>query len=145
MVSTKGKELGRNMQVTFKQPRNLRKIVTGCQKTSSEGGSNIPTTPLTEAGCFKCNHCKVSCPKIVETTRFSSTNTGRSYRIKNRLDCDSPYVIYLITCRSCKGQYVGKSVTPFKNRHSNHMQEIKHGRGVLASIMAPPEDAPKKT
>ena len=138
LVSTKGKELGRNMQVTYKQPRNLRKIVTGCRKISSEGGPNIPTTPFTEVGCFKCNHCKVSCPKIVETTKFSSTNTGRSYRIKQKIDCDSSYVIYLITCSGCKGQYVGKSVTSFKNRHSNHMQEIKHGRGGLGQHYGPP-------
>ena len=43
--------------------------------------------------------------------------------------CDSPFVVYLGTCSTCsKGQYVGKSVTPFKTRHSNHKQEIKHGR-----------------
>ena len=39
--------------------------------------------------------------------------------------CDSPFVIYLATCNRCHGQYVGKSVTPFKQRHSNHKQEIK--------------------
>ena len=37
----------------------------------------------------------------------------------------------------CKGQYVGKSVTPFKTRHSNHKQEIKHGRGGLGQHYGP--------
>ena len=31
----------------------------------------------------------------------------------------------------CKGQYVGKSTTPFKKRHSNHKQEIKKKYGGL--------------
>ena len=137
LVSPKGRELGRNIQIAFKQPKNLRKIVTGYKPKGGEGGQNIQSTPLSEAGCFKCNHCKVACPKIVETRRFTSTNTGRSYRIKQKLDCDFPFVIYLVTCRGCKGQYVGKSETPFKKRHSNHMQEIKHGRGGLGHHYGP--------
>ena len=38
-------------------------------------------------------------------------------------------MIYLATCQNCRGQYVGKSETPFKQRHSNHKQEIKRGVG----------------
>ena len=47
------------------------------------------------------------------------------------MTCDSSFVVYLATCLRCKGQYVGKSVTPFKKRHSNHKQEIKGKRGGL--------------
>ena len=73
----------------------------------------------------------MSCPVIQETNQFRSTNTKRTYHIKEKLDCDSPFVIYLVTCRRCRGQYVGKSVTPFKKRHSNHKQEIKNKKGGL--------------
>ena len=137
LLSVKGKELGKNIQIAYKQPRNLRKIAAGCKKARVEGGPNIETTPLNEAGCFRCNHCKVSCSKLHETNRFTSTNTGRTYKIKQKMNCDSPYVIYLVTCKGCKGQYVGKSVTPFKKRHSNHMQEIKHGKGGLGQHYGP--------
>ena len=137
LVSVKGKELGRNIQIAYKQPRNLRKIVTGCKNRGSEGGQNIENTPLGEAGCFKCNHCKVSCPVLIETSRFRSTNTGKTYRIRQKMTCDTPFVIYLATCKKCKGQYVGKSETPFKKRHSNHRQEIKHGKGGLGQHYGP--------
>ena len=40
-------------------------------------------------------------------------------------------MIYLSTCKRCKGQYVGKSTTPLKRRHSNHRQEIKKDIGGL--------------
>ena len=40
-------------------------------------------------------------------------------------------MIYLATCKKCKGQYVGKSQTPFKMRHSNHKQEVKKQVGGL--------------
>ena len=48
-----------------------------------------------------------------------------------RVDCTSAWVIYLCTCKKCGGQYVGKSKTPFKIRHSNHKQEIKNKIGGL--------------
>jgi hypothetical protein len=37
------------------------------------------------------------------------------------------------TCQKCQGQYVGKSETPFKRRHSNHKQEIKRKYGGLGN------------
>ena len=53
------------------------------------------------------------------------------------MTCESSYVLYLATCKRCKGQYVGKSQTAFKLRHSNHKQEIKHGRGGLGQHYGP--------
>ena len=47
------------------------------------------------------------------------------------MDCTSSYVIYLGTCKKCGGQYVGKSQTALKVRHSNHKQEIKKQTGGL--------------
>ena len=84
-----------------------------------------------DPGCRKCGKCRVSCPVIVEGSKFTSTNTQRTYKIRKNLNCDSSYVIYLATCKNCKGQYVGKSTTPFKKRHSNHKQEIKKKYGGL--------------
>ena len=82
-------------------------------------------------GCFKCNHCRVSCPVIKETNTFTSRNTMKRYQIKQHMTCDSSFVLYLVTCTRCRGQYVGKSVTPFKKRHSNHKQEVKKKVGGL--------------
>ena len=98
-------------------------MVAGVDKRSpltSDGGE----------GCYKCKGCHC-CPIIRETTTFSSTNTQKKYKIKKHLTCDSSYVVYLVTCTRCKGQYVGKSVTPFKRRHSNHKQEIRKKLGGL--------------
>ena len=108
-------------------------MVSGYQ--SSERGEGAQNTP--PAGCFKCNKFRVSCPILVETDTFRSTNTQKTYKIKQRMTCDSSYLIYLATCKKCKGQYVGKSQTSFKIRHSNHKQEIKHGRGGLGQHYGP--------
>ena len=82
-------------------------------------------------GCSKCNRCRVSCPILKEGVKFQSTNTRKTYNIKQKMTCDTPFLIYLATCKKCGGQYVGKSTTPFKKRHSNHKREIKTKIGGL--------------
>ena len=116
--------IGENLQISYRQSRNLQQIVCGTEKLAQ-------IDPPQNSGCFKCSKCKVSCPVLHESKRFVSTNTGKSYPIRQFLDCNSDLVIYLVTCKKCKGQYVGKSKTPFKLRHSNHKQEIKRAYGGL--------------
>ena len=122
----KARDIGTRIQIASKQPKNLQQLVGGFRKGS--GGSEIPPG----AGCFKCRKkCKVACPVLEEGKSFKSFNTGKTYNIKQRVDCDSSWVIYLCSCKKCGGQYVGKSKTPFKLRHSNHKQEVKKKIGGL--------------
>ena len=120
------KEIGSRIQIGNKQPRNLQSLVGGYKK-----GPSRPKTPHPDAGCWKCTKCKVACPILKEGNKFKSTNTGKEYTIKEKLDCNSDWLIYLVTCKLCQGQYVGKSKTKFKLRHSNHKQEIKKKIGGL--------------
>jgi hypothetical protein len=126
LTSPQAKEVGTRLQIVTKQPKNMKQLVSGV--CSGRGAENIQQE---EPGCHKCNHCRVSCLKIRETQTFSSINTHKTYHIQQHLTCDSPYVLYLVTCTRCGGQYVGKSVTPFKKRHSNHKQEVKKKIGGL--------------
>ena len=118
----KAKLLGNKLQICYSQPKNIKRIIT--QKRRPEPTEQSP-------GCFKCGRCRVSCPILREGGTFTSTNTEKTYKIKQKLDCTSSFVIYLATCKKCKGQYVGKSQTPFKMRHSNHKQEVKKQVGGL--------------
>ena len=122
LKNEKAKEIGNNIQICFSQPKNLKRLIT--QRKPSRPVVNNP-------GCRKCGRCKVGCSVLKEGNTFTSTNTGRKYRIRQSLDCNSSFVIYLSTCCKCGGQYVGKSQTPFKTRHSNHRQEIKKQVGGL--------------
>ena len=125
MKNEKSKEIGKRIQIATKQPKNLQRLTR--PNKGGSGGANIPP----EAGCSKCNHCRVSCPVMQETKTFKSTNTKKTYKIQQKLNCDSDWVLYLCTCKRCGGQYVGKSKTPFKKRHSNHKQEIRKKIGGL--------------
>ena len=106
----KAKDIGNRVQIASRQPKNLQKLVGGFREGS--GGLNkIPP----DAGCYRCSKkCKVSCPVLEERKDFTSFNTYKTYRQK--LDCDSAWLIYLCSCKKCGGQYVGKSKTPFKKK-----------------------------
>ena len=118
----KAKDVGDRIQLTSRQPKNLQRLVGG-ERRGSEKNTNPPS-----AGCKRCKGCH-TCPKMKETKNFRSTNSKKIYKIKQAVNCDSDYVIYLVTCGRCQGQYVGKSKTPFKCRHSNHKCEIKRRYG----------------
>ena len=66
-------------------------------------------------GSFKCNkpRCFV-CVNVTETSTFSSTVTGKSYRINHKFDCDENCLIYLLTCKHSGIQYVGQAVADFR-------------------------------
>ena len=108
-------------------------MVAGCKpKQGGEGGPNTPQ----QKGSSKCNNCH-ACPVVENAKKFQSTNTQRICPIRQKIDCDSSYLIYLATCKKCKGQYVGKSQTKFKTHHSNHKQKVKHGKGGLGHHYGP--------
>ena len=98
------REMGGSIQVGWRQPRNLRNTVCGLKK-----GESKKAQANENPGCFKCGKCKVSCQIMNEGLYFYSTNARKQYRIKQQLDCNSSFVIYLATCKKCGGQYVGKS------------------------------------
>jgi hypothetical protein len=99
----RAKEIGENLQICYRQPKNLKSIVTNQQK---------PHSTVDNPGCSKCGKCRVSCPVMEEGGKFKSTNTGKVYPIRKKLNCDSSFVIYLATCKSCRGQYVGEKYNP---------------------------------
>ena len=122
----RAKDVGKRIQICNKQPKNLQRLLGG----AGEGSGRNKITPL-DPGCTKCVKKCHACPIINETKVFTSTNTKKTYKIRESVDCDSEWVIYLSTCRKCKWQYVGKSKTPFKRRHSNHKVEIRKQVGGL--------------
>ena len=91
---------------------------------------NIQWNCDNDPGCFKCNNCH-ACNVVKVSHTFKSTNTKKVYTIRQHITCESKYVIYLSTCKSCHGQYIGKSIQEFKRRHSGHKQEIKNSYGGL--------------
>ena len=77
-------------------------------------------------GCGPCNKPRCSwCSRINKTSTFTGTQNCQVYHIFHTMDCQSTWVIYVIECRICKLQYVGKSETGFNLRLNNHRNHIK--------------------
>ena len=90
LKNEKAKKIGDKIQICHSQPKNLKCLLTQkVQKKHTEG----------DRGCFRCAGCRVSCPILKEGASFTSTNTGRTYPIKQRLDCNSDWLIYLHSAR----------------------------------------------
>ena len=55
---------------------------------------------------------------------------GICININFSFDCNSPGVIYLLTCKRCSKIYAGSSVTSFQKRFNNHKSSLKRfGKG----------------
>ena len=80
----KAREIGDRIQISTRQPKNLQRIVGGFKGQTGGGQDTSP-----DAGCYKCSRCKVSCPVMRESKVFQSTSTGKQYRIRQRVDCNT--------------------------------------------------------
>ena len=95
----------------FRTSRNLRSYFVR---------AGVP--PLVrEKGCKKCNKLRcLSCQNIHETDTFRCTADGKQYKVNHHLNCDSKCVVYLLTCKVCKKQYVGQTTDKFRFRWNNY-------------------------
>ena len=66
------------------------------------------------------------CSTIKESDCFTSIKRASVHKIKYDLSCTSMAVIYLITCKKCKVQYVGQTRQKCGNRMNNHKFDIAH-------------------
>ena len=98
---------------SYRRPKNIKEILARPKKTHYSNN-----TPV---GCFKCkNKCDLCKHYLVENKIFHSACTGRFYSIRQDVHCRSKNVIYLVTCKTCKIQYVGSTSNEFKVRFRNH-------------------------
>ncbi|OCT90319.1 hypothetical protein XELAEV_18018931mg [Xenopus laevis] len=74
---------------------------------------------ILSCGCMLC---------ICDSKKFKSTVTGREFEIKGYINCNTTFVIYLITCSKCQKQYVGCTTRKLKERAREHLSQIKNSR-----------------
>ena len=67
---------------------------------------------------------------MIHTYTFQSVQTKETFDIYHDVNCKSKYVIYLLECKLCKVQYVGKSETAFNIRLNNHRKDIKNPNAI---------------
>ena len=107
-----------SFQVVNRRGKNLRELILRADPYS--------TRPI-EANCEyrKCGKCD-SCKKIVVgSPNVKSFATGKHFKIRKNMNCNTPNVIYVAECKKCKEQGVGSTVN-WKARLSNYKTHIKN-------------------
>ena len=76
-----------------------------------------------------------NCQVMMEAKQFKFKVTGESYKIRQRIDCSSKDVIYLVECRKCGKHGVG-STDEFKLGISNYISHILKKRPTCKTFHA---------
>ena len=111
--------------IAYRRSKSLRDILVSTKVT----GRTPEGHTTTMGSCCPCNKPKCSwCVLINKTSTFTGTRRdGKVFDIFHTVNCQSTFVIYIIECRICRLQYVGKSETAFNLRLNNHRNHIKKG------------------
>ncbi len=105
--------------VAYKQPPNLKNIL--CRARLPKGRNTKRIVPGLKR-CFKpCD----SCPYVITSKEFYSTQTNEKFQITGSFNCNTEGVIYLITCTKCNVQYVGQTGRRFVDRVKEHLYYIR--------------------
>ena len=94
--------------------------------TSTPGNPNRLGTNPSKRGFPFCNETKCRyCPKLNRSGHIISKTTGLEHRCMEKISCRSSNVIYCITCKRCKMQYVGQTYKRVKDRFVAHFYNIE--------------------
>ena len=83
-------------------------------------GHALVTNPQTEhTPCLNPNRCRY-CPKLDHSGHISCPSTKIRYRTWKCTNCNSSNLIYCITCKTCRIQYVGQTKRALKCHMVEH-------------------------
>ena len=108
--------------LAYKRGKNLKDFLVKSRHTST----SLPAVPVS-ARSKRCSRPRCThCPRIVETNEFASSSNMSRFKLRFDTDCTSSKVIYLITCKKCKLQYVGQTRQKVSQRMNSHKFDIKN-------------------
>ena len=101
-----------------RQPKNLRKILTTSRFDSADV---VPK--VSKCGDSRC----LTCTNIIEGSAIDITPSDK-FVVRQNMNCDSKYVIYVIICSGCNEKYIGKTDQKLKRRMNLHRSQINQPR-----------------
>ena len=104
--------------VAFRKPKSLKDILVRAV---------VKSQPMEANFCQGCNgrsDCQV-CRIMVNNDKFSNKDKSRTFNLrKGTFNCNSKIVVYLLTCKTCEKQYVGSTITTFRERYNNYKSKF---------------------
>ena len=119
--------------VSYKIEKNILSTITK-NKLKSDIYMNTPIPPTIQPritgdenlGCFKCGSCTLCKNFMIETKIVFSAKTNQTFRIKDRLTCQTNNVIYMIIDKLCPDIfYIGYTSDNMRTRWTTHKSHIK--------------------
>ena len=123
------KKIFPKIDVVTRQAENIGQSVIKSRHWKFSKPQNTNRPPPPPPGNFKLHNKNcVTCLRIDdEKTKFTSSRTGRAYKITRHYTCESSHVIYLARCCLCNVDYVGQTTQTMRKRHLGHRAEIRAG------------------
>ena len=111
--------------IAYRRNKNLRDLIG---QTTIKNNKVQRSQPDQKGKCRPClsragNLC---CKQVSSTNTFTSRQTNKTYNIRHNTNCHSNHVIYLMECKRCNIQYIGKSEPPFNCRLKTHRYDANH-------------------
>ena len=110
------------LQVGYRRPKNLRDLLVKSKLTPIMEESQSNKQANKTCTNRKCRYC----PLLNTDGQIVASVTGRKYRTRHNVTCNSNNLIYCITCRRCKKQYVGQTKNSLKQRFQGHFYQVVH-------------------
>ena len=96
------------------------------ERLANTNVNTIDSSNIVSYGCNDCGRNCIDCKYLKEKGEcFYSYVTKRRYKVRQSANFQSNNVIYLVTCKKCKKQGVGETIT-FKLRMANYRSCIKN-------------------
>ena len=114
----------KTLVVGYRRPKNLRDLLVRArlpklgEATSPEDG-HFARTKCRNTTCRYCNRLNTS-------GKIQSTATQKMHNAMHNVNCHSNNLIYCITCKKCKKQYVGQTKNSLRQRFVSHFYLIGH-------------------
>ena len=83
-----------------------------------------------KCGDKRCNTCKLG--TFGNTIPITSTN--KTFVIRNPISCKSANVIYCVTCKRCREQYIGETEQEIHERQRGHLSDISNNEQGLPCV-----------
>ena len=126
----------KHFQVTQKRGcKNMKEILAPLTVKISHKQPNNSNTVEINNGSQSCGKPCVYFYVLgkSETDTFKSTSNGQSFKIRQKIDCQSQNIIYLIACKICNIQGVGHTVK-FSSRINNYFSHIKQKKRTCSIV-----------
>ena len=104
--------------VSFRRAKTIKDILVR---------SKLKMDSFEQGSSNKCNRKNCMVDRSIDTSKvFSDSKGERTFELrKGFLNCNSKFVVYKLGCRICGVQYIGSTITKFRERFNNYKAQFR--------------------